>query len=557
VIEDAWNPGVSSKIPREFQGLETISTAANVFPSPELVEDFCRFTGLPHEELAMFRPSRLALHEVIVRVTADIAVPEGRSEELFGQNFRQISGNILTNYVVPHRERFEALHAAIRGQALERLRAILDERLAPPAANAVPASFLARWFNRASGTDAPAPSWDEHEHRVVAGFKTEGLAATDPFERAVFRSLYRILGAMLASRGRLVADRALLAEIVTRHVCNHFGSRQIGAEIEPLFAAAIDKEGYPRVPTRAAPVLVSLKGPSAAGKSSIRPMVKRLMRDSGIESDGYATVSPDVWRRLLLDYESLGEAYRYAGHLTSRELMVIDAKLDRYIRDKARRVEAIPHLLVDRFRFDSFSTREIGRVLQGTYAQYVSTIHMYFIVTPPEETVERGWQRALERGRYKAVEDFLGHCIEAYSGMPRVLWRWLGNANADYRYYFLDNRVPKGEFPTPIAIGDRGCLSVYDPEGLVNIDRYQKINIHARRREEIYPGGDAMAVSNNVTFLRQCLRVIPLVRFFDGPEGGPYLEFSSGRFRVLDPKRFETASCQEPTASILRAILTL
>ncbi|MDV7399474.1 hypothetical protein RZS08_49130, partial [Arthrospira platensis SPKY1] len=120
-------------------------------------------------------------------------------------------------------------------------------------------------------------------------------------------------------------------------------------------AVAIEREGYPRVPIRAAPVLISLKGPSAAGKSSIRPMVKRLMHDNGIEPDGYATISPDVWRRLLLDYASLGEAYKYAGHLTSRELMVIDAKLDRYIRDKANRLNAIPHLLVDRFRFDSFS----------------------------------------------------------------------------------------------------------------------------------------------------------------------------------------------------------
>jgi hypothetical protein len=400
----------------------------------------------------------------------------------------------------------------------------------------------------------PAEPPAEREHRVVAAFKTEGLAAGDPFERAVFRSLYRVLGAVLASRGRLSPDHALLAEIVTRHVCNSFGSRLIGAEIEPLVAAAIEREGHPRVPTRSAPVLVSLKGPSAAGKSSIRPMVKRLMHDSGIEPDAYATISPDVWRRLLLDYDALGEAFKYAGHLTSRELMVIDAKLDRYIRDKAKRVQAIPHLLVDRFRFDSFSTQEIGRVLQGTYTRYVSTIHMYFIVTPPEETVERGWQRALERGRYKAVEDFLGHCVEAYSGMPRVLFRWLGYATVDYRYYFLDNRVPKGEFPTPIASGDRACMAIYDPEGLVNVERYQKIDIHARSRDEVYPADGTMAVRHNLAFLRQCLRSIPLVRFIDGPAGGPYLECSAGGFKVLDALRLEAALRNDSTAAILREI---
>jgi hypothetical protein len=163
--------------------------------------------------------------------------------------------------------------------------------------------------------------------------------------------------------------------------------------------------------------------------------------------DGYATISPDVWRRLLLDYETLGPARKYAGHLTSRELMVIDGKLDRYIRDQADRIGAIPHLLVDRFRFDSFTAEKVGRVLHDTYARYVDTMYMYFIVTPPEETVERGWQRALERGRYKAVEDFLAHGVEAYRGMPKLLFKWLASPRPDFRYVFLDNRVPKGQLP--------------------------------------------------------------------------------------------------------------
>lgn len=552
---NAWDPGVSSRIPHAFQGLETIARPDCVFPEAALIDDFVRLTGLPREELVAFRPARLALHELIVRVTADIAVPEGPTEEIFGQNFRRIAGHILTHDLAPHLARFDDIHTALRRRVFEQVRAMLDERLAPPpAAAARPPSLLAKWFGAATPAPVPDARPAEREHGVVARFKTEGLAAGEAFERAVFRSLYRVLGAVLACHGRLGADHALLAEIVSRHVCNTYGSRLIGAEIEPLMAAAIEREGYPRVPIRAAPVLISLKGPSAAGKSSIRPMVKRLMHDNGIEPDGYATISPDVWRRLLLDYASLGEAYKYAGHLTSRELMVIDAKLDRYIRDKAKRLNAIPHLLVDRFRFDSFSTQEIGRILQRTYAQYVSTLHMYFIVTPPEETVERGWQRALERGRYKAVEDFLGHCVEAYSGMPRVLFRWLGYANADFRYYFLDNRVPKGQFPTAIATGTRDFMAIHDPLGLINIDRYQKINVHARSREEVYPQGEAMDLAHNLGFLRQCLRAIPVVRFHDGPDGGPYLECAKGSIRVLDPALLETVLRRDGMAAVLRAL---
>jgi len=511
-------------------------------------------TGMPKEELVMFRPARLALHEVIVRVTADIAVSEGESEEVFGQNFRHIARTILAQHVMPRMREIECMHMDLRGCVTDRVRAILDARLGPVAAPSASRTFPARLFARCRTTRSPAEMPGEREHAVVSGFKSEGLAATDPFERAIFKGLYRILGAILATRGTLGPDRQMLAELVMRYVCNHFGSRMIGEAIAECVDLAAEKEGYQRVRNRAQPVLISLKGASAAGKSSIRPMIKRLMADNGIEQDGYATISPDVWRRLLLDYESLGDAYKYAGHLTSREVMVIDGKLDRYIRDKANRARAIPHLLVDRFRFDSFSSDEVGRILRDTYTRYVATIHMYFLVIPPEETVERGWLRALERGRYKAVEDFLAHCVEAYRGMPRILFRWLACGDVEYRYYFMDNRVPKGTFPKLIAAGNRDRMEIYDLEGMVDIERYQKINIHARSRSEVHSSDSCAEMQGNVSFLRQCLQRIPTVVLVNGPDERPYLEYSDKRFKVLDAQTLTAVLECNRLASILELL---
>ena len=64
-------------------------------------------------------------------------------------------------------------------------------------------------------------------------------------------------------------------------------------------------------------------------------------------------ISPDIWRKFLLDYTSLGGAYKYAAMLTGHELEIIDQKLDRRMEAKAARGE-MSHLLIDRFRFDSF-----------------------------------------------------------------------------------------------------------------------------------------------------------------------------------------------------------
>jgi hypothetical protein len=284
-------------------------------------------------------------------------------------------------------------------------------------------------------------------------------------------------------------------------------------------------------------------------------MLKQILSEQGIAADGYATISPDVWRRQLLDYGSLGPARKYAGHLTSRELMVIDGKLDRYIRDKANRQRAIPHLLVDRFRFDSFTAEKVARVLHDTYARYVDTMYMYFIITPPEETVLRGWQRALERGRYKAVEDFLAHGVEAYRGMPKILFKWLASPRPEYRYVLLDNRVPRGTFPRTIACGDRSGMLIYDPVALIDIERYQKVDIHARTPAELYPPPAEMTVAANCGFLKECVRRIARLDFVDRDSGIAYLRARQGSFEILDAALLARLMGDAEFAAVLDQVL--
>jgi hypothetical protein len=551
----AWNPGVRPGIPTEFRVLETIFRPECIQGAHEEVLELARMTGLRHEELTAFRPARLALHELIVRVTADIAVPEGEEEEVFGHNFRRVAAQIWAAYVLPRLDAIEAAHAGLAEEVAERVRAILAETLfyqpPPPLGRAFP-------FNLLPGRSRPAVAEEsraEREQRIAAGYKATGLAAAAPLERAIHRGLYRVFGCFMASAGYVVADRDLLVKLVVRQVCNRYGSRMIGAIIAPLVEAAIDKEGYARVPIQPAPILFSLKGASAAGKSSLRPMLKQLMREQGIAPESYATISPDVWRRILLDYEALGAARKYAGYLTSREVALIDGKLDRYIQAKAGRDGGIPHLMVDRFRFDSFSGEQVERLLDATYARYVDTMYMYFVVTPPEQTVERGWLRALERGRYKAVEDFLGHSVEAYTGMPKILFKWLAHRRPAYRYFFLDNRVPKGTFPRTFAYGEQDRMCVYDPLPFVNIERYQKIDTYAISPADVFPSAEALAVERNLGFLKECIRRIPVLEFISPEDEQPYLRFTAGHACVVDEAGLAGVMADTECAALFRCLL--
>src|SRR5262249_32663428 len=170
------------------------------------------------------------------------------------------------------------------------------------------------------------------------------------------------------------------------------------------------------------PMVMNTKGASASGKSTLRPLQKKLAGDIGVRWSEFALISPDIWRKQLLDYATLGADYKYGGAFTGDEVQIIDEKLDRYMASKAQRGD-MSHLLIDRFRFDSFApdAREAGSTLLPRFAH---TFYLFFMIPPPASLVERAWNRGLEFGRYKAVDDTLAHSVEAYSGIPELFFTW-------------------------------------------------------------------------------------------------------------------------------------
>ena len=51
---------------------------------------------------------------------------------------------------------------------------------------------------------------------------------------------------------------------------------------------------------------MNVKGASASGKSTIRPYQLALAKRLGMAWSDFAVITPDVWRKFLLDYDSLG-----------------------------------------------------------------------------------------------------------------------------------------------------------------------------------------------------------------------------------------------------------
>jgi hypothetical protein len=306
------------------------------------------------------------------------------------------------------------------------------------------------------------------------------------------------------------------------------------------------------LPRQEQPVVINTKGPSASGKSTLRPLQKKLAGNIGVLWRDFALISPDIWRKQLLDYGALGAAFRYAGAFTSDELQIVDQKLDRYMALKHERGD-MAHLLIDRFRFDSFApdSDEAGSNLLTRFGH---TVFLFFVITPPELLVERAWNRGLEFGRYKAVDDTLAHSVEAYAGMPHVFFTWVRRTDKRIQIEFLDNSVRFGELPRTVAFANNHTLNVLDINKFLDIERYGRVDVNALSAETLYPDRALLAPAHNTGFLKRCIEVFREVNFADQATGRIYLRMESGKPAMIDREALQTAAGEADIHAALQVV---
>jgi len=554
VPEGPWHPGLQSQIPAALLPLATIYRPEHVFTTLPQARELADVTGLAMESLVAFRPQRLVVHELLARVTADLTVEDGRKTEDLGINFRRLTGVILDRYIVPHMPEIVAAYDALRTRLSAAITAELEQCLQQRAALPRPrAGWLSGLFGNHRGVAEPAGDGDARDAAAIQRWKEQAQQAADAVQRAACVALVRVAEAMRARHGRLWGDHALIVAVAVDLACNDFGSEEIGRLIEPHVQRAAQTEGFRLLPVQARPVVMNTKGASAAGKSTLRPLQRALAARVGVSWDDFALISPDIFRKFLLDYATLGSAYKYAGALTGHELQMVDHKLDRYMARKAGH-GAMSHLLIDRFRFDTFAPAS-DVAGSNLLTRFGNLVYLFFMITPPHATVERAWTRGLEVGRFKAVDDLLAHNIEAYTGMPEVFFTWALAADKKVHYEFLDNSVALGERPRTVAFGWNGEMNVLDVKGMLDAERYRKINVNARNPDEVYPGPHDMAPQRNTQFLAQCVSRLPAVNFADRRSGRVYLRIEAGRLSWRDAAALATAIADPETQAGIAAVM--
>jgi hypothetical protein len=235
-----WNPGLHSRIPSDLRPLATIFRPENVFSSIAKVDEMHDLSGLAVADLVAFRPQRLALHEVLIRVTADFSVPDGSKIEDLGINFRRIARAILAGYIEPAMVEIERHYDALRREIASVLDSELTRLFAPSTSSLGRAGkrLWSLWGNTADAVPAHGGG-RPHERTLVAQWEAEARSADDPGRRGALRALAKAVSALLVRHGRVWGGRDLVASMATDLACNDCGSDEIGRLIEPLMLAEV------------------------------------------------------------------------------------------------------------------------------------------------------------------------------------------------------------------------------------------------------------------------------------------------------------------------------
>lgn len=539
----AWNPGLDSTLPGDLLLLSTLFRPENISNTLPEIRELSDFSGIPMFDLAALRLGRLLAHEVLIRVSADLTVPDGPKYEDLGINMRAMVSTLLSNYIKPElpalEEKFQSLMLEVSNFLTLEVKKIKPADAIP--VSTIQPSVLDRvlWWRRpSSDSDHTQPvSIDDQ----LQQWSERSTKSHIPLESACLDTLVGVVNTIVATRGTLVGDEALIVKLTRIQVLNTYGSAQVGKLIEPTLAAAYVKEGFRLLPVQSDPYVMNVKGASASGKSTIRAKQRALAERIGVPWSDFALISPDYWRKFLLDYDSLGENYKYAGALTGHELAIVDQKLDHYMSTKAQS-GGISHLLIDRFRFDSFASEDERESGTRLLTRFGKTVFLFFMVTPPDATVERAWIRGLETGRFKSVDDLLFHNVEAYTGMPQLFFSWINSSTKYIHFEFLDNSVEKGQPPRTIASGWNSSMTIYDINAMLEISRFKHININAAMPEEVYlrHGQDS---SNNREFLQECVKRLDQILFVNPGTGSVYGEIKNAEWlwfdKTLSPKEHD------------------
>jgi len=135
--------------------------------------DYC---GLKAAELIAFSVERLLIHELLVRVTSDLSVPDGPNYEDLGINLRSMVSTIYQRHILPELGNLQSQYDLRLDDARGFVKQQLDEQLFTrdkEVSKTKKHSFLARLFGSNPKSRKSSSPSDPKEFTALAHWQSE------------------------------------------------------------------------------------------------------------------------------------------------------------------------------------------------------------------------------------------------------------------------------------------------------------------------------------------------------------------------------------------------
>ena len=219
-------------------------------------------------------------------------------------------------------------------------------------------------------------------------------------------------------------------------------------------------------------MVMNTKGASASGKSTLRPLQKKLAGDIGVDWSEFALISPDIWRKQLARLR-LARATRTSTRAPSPATNCRSSTRSSTATWR-RKATARRHVApADR----SLPLRQLRAALGRSRQQPADALRPHRLPVLHDHAAGVARRARVEpRARGRPVQGSRRHAGAQRRGL-------LGNAGAllhvgrcartsALQFEFLDNSVAQGERPRTVAFGSNDVLNVLDVRCLLDVERY-------------------------------------------------------------------------------------
>jgi hypothetical protein len=209
-----WNPGIKSTLPSNYLPLSTMFRSENVTTTFETATELSDFSGLPIQQLIRFRAERLVVHELLIRVSADIFVSDGSKYEDLGVNFRKVVSTLLDTYIQPYMaeiiHRFNDFEQLVKFTVDHELS--LDLFPEPIEVTSVEKTFNFKNMFKIQKKKQKIHNFETIEirdQRLIALWQQKETVTCDPMQQSVLCALVKIANAIVIKHGRVRGEKSL------------------------------------------------------------------------------------------------------------------------------------------------------------------------------------------------------------------------------------------------------------------------------------------------------------------------------------------------------------